>query len=220
MTDYVIMPKEDYQAICNAVRNKTDKAELIKSGDMASEIGGIDTIPKTAAIDYSDFDNGTFKETLDNGDTLTYAVEFADGLPSKVIAPNGKVILVEFDSGLTIYIPETTLNGFEYSNTSKRYSKINYDETPYKLLFNAFSPNHGDRFPCVVMFDGERHDKEMLYNVSDPEMGAIMFEIGNRSFIGSAYPNSGENFCIAISPRAIGVYTTIEGESHSIGLEA
>lgn len=41
LTDYVIMPSADYQAACNKLREKTEKTNLIKSGDMAKEIEDI-----------------------------------------------------------------------------------------------------------------------------------------------------------------------------------
>lgn len=41
LTDYVIMPGADYQAACDAVRAKTKKTDLIKSGDFANEINSI-----------------------------------------------------------------------------------------------------------------------------------------------------------------------------------
>ena len=41
MTDYVIMPKADYQGACDAIRAKTGKTDPIKSGDMVTEIGEI-----------------------------------------------------------------------------------------------------------------------------------------------------------------------------------
>jgi hypothetical protein len=41
LTNYVIMPGEDYQAICDKVRAKTGKTDVIKSGDLATEIDGI-----------------------------------------------------------------------------------------------------------------------------------------------------------------------------------
>lgn len=43
MSEYVIMPKADYIAACNAIRAKTGKTDLIKSGDMEPEILGITT---------------------------------------------------------------------------------------------------------------------------------------------------------------------------------
>ena len=43
LTDYVIMPGADYQAACDAVRAKTGKTNLIKSGDFANEINSIAT---------------------------------------------------------------------------------------------------------------------------------------------------------------------------------
>lgn len=54
----------------------------------------------TTAIDYSAWDNGVFKETLDSGDTLTYSVEFnADGQPNKITAPDGTVTWIEWGEG-------------------------------------------------------------------------------------------------------------------------
>ena len=41
LTDYVIMPGQDYQDACDAIRTKTGKSDLIKSGEMATEIGSI-----------------------------------------------------------------------------------------------------------------------------------------------------------------------------------
>lgn len=43
MSEYVIMPKADYVAACDAIRAKTGKTDLIKSGDMEPEILGITT---------------------------------------------------------------------------------------------------------------------------------------------------------------------------------
>ena len=42
LTDYVIMPGEDYQAICDAVRAKTGKTEALKSGDLSAEVAQIE----------------------------------------------------------------------------------------------------------------------------------------------------------------------------------
>ena len=38
MTDFVIMPSADYKAACDKIREKSGKADLIKSGDLATEI--------------------------------------------------------------------------------------------------------------------------------------------------------------------------------------
>lgn len=58
MSDYAIMPLEDLQAACDAIRTKTGTSDLIKSGDMAGMIEGIEgsgnaetcivTIPESA----------------------------------------------------------------------------------------------------------------------------------------------------------------------------
>lgn len=41
LTEMVIMPGEDYQAICDSVRGKTGRTELLKSGNIAPIIDGI-----------------------------------------------------------------------------------------------------------------------------------------------------------------------------------
>lgn len=41
MAEYVIMPKADYTAACDAIREKTGKTDLIKSGELATQISGI-----------------------------------------------------------------------------------------------------------------------------------------------------------------------------------
>ncbi|MCH5298004.1 MAG: hypothetical protein J1E85_10105 [Ruminococcus sp.] len=43
MSEYVVMPKNDYASICNATRAKTGGTELLKSGEIASEIEKIET---------------------------------------------------------------------------------------------------------------------------------------------------------------------------------
>lgn len=51
LTEMVIMPGEDYQAICDSVRAKTGGTELLKSGEVAPAIDGIEI---NIGIDTSD----------------------------------------------------------------------------------------------------------------------------------------------------------------------
>lgn len=44
MSEYAVMPMVDYQNICDAVREKTGKSDLITSGAMADEISGIEPV--------------------------------------------------------------------------------------------------------------------------------------------------------------------------------
>lgn len=45
---YSLIPTADYKAACDAIRAKTGKTDLIKSGDMATEIEGIPTYTTVA----------------------------------------------------------------------------------------------------------------------------------------------------------------------------
>lgn len=65
------------------------------TGTLEAESGS-ETL-NTTAIDYSAWDSGSFRETLETGDTLTYAVEFdASSQPTKITAPDGTVTTVEW----------------------------------------------------------------------------------------------------------------------------
>lgn len=73
MADFVVMPKTDYQDACDAVREKTGKSDLIKSGEMSTEIrnipvGGGDTEVIEQMIDESgvlDSTEGTVEEKVE-----------------------------------------------------------------------------------------------------------------------------------------------------------
>lgn len=88
LTDYVFMPGTDYQDICNAVRAKTGKTDLLKSGDLAPEIedytsdgtaeaqhiaDGMIAYSKNKRIVGSMTDQGSIDETLDIG-TLSHTI--------------------------------------------------------------------------------------------------------------------------------------------------
>lgn len=53
LKDFAIMPSSDYQDICDAVRVKTGKTDLLKSGELAEAISGIGG--KSSIIDMSYF---------------------------------------------------------------------------------------------------------------------------------------------------------------------
>lgn len=60
---------------------------------------GINNYPDTTAIDYSNWDNGSFSETLETGDTVEYAVEFdASERPMEITLPNGATVAVKWEA--------------------------------------------------------------------------------------------------------------------------
>ena len=97
---YAMMPLEDYQAMCDAVRRRTNVTNKIKSGDMTMHIGAIVGGEEVAvSVDFSQYDNGIITETYENGSTKTYSFEFDDnGNVSKVTEGNNEVnYFFEFD---------------------------------------------------------------------------------------------------------------------------
>lgn len=69
MSKYAVMPITDYENICNAVREKTGKTDLLKSGDISGEIGGIEV-----GGDIDGLNAGTITEVSTN---LTNLREYA-----------------------------------------------------------------------------------------------------------------------------------------------
>lgn len=52
---------------------------------------------KTTAIDYSNYASGTFTETLDTGEDITYNVTLdSEGKPTSIATPNGDTVTVEW----------------------------------------------------------------------------------------------------------------------------
>lgn len=82
LKDYAIMPSSDYQAICDAVREKTFKSKKFRSGDLAPAIRGI-TDNITNNVNFYDYDGTVlYSYTVDEAQELTELPELPshDGL--------------------------------------------------------------------------------------------------------------------------------------------
>lgn len=77
MSEYVIMPSNDYKAACDAIRNISEKTDLIKSGDMLSVVTEISN-----KIDNVEFKSSTLPSLSDSSD---YWVSIAYGVGKFVV---------------------------------------------------------------------------------------------------------------------------------------
>lgn len=71
LTEYVMMPGEDYQAACDMLRSKTGKTDLIKSGDLETEIGNLfagEIVEKTVEAVFS---SGDMEVAAADGDYMS-----------------------------------------------------------------------------------------------------------------------------------------------------
>lgn len=89
--------KATLEAIADAIREKLGVADKQMPKEMPGLIRSIqgEQQPTVTNIDYSSWASGSFKETLDNGSTLEYAVEFDGDKPIKVTTPTGEEVTVE-----------------------------------------------------------------------------------------------------------------------------
>ena len=95
------MTTQDYRLAAspggNFARNIKYATSYIEYNGMTLFPVGINSYPDVVHIGYSDFEGGSFTETLETNDTLTYGVEFdADGRPNKITAPDGTVTWVDW----------------------------------------------------------------------------------------------------------------------------
>lgn len=84
MTRYVLMPGAHYQDICNAVREKTGKTQLLRSGEISGEIRGLST---------DDYYNTFWDAYQQNGQRVNYYLRFTqDGWNDSTFQPKYPII--------------------------------------------------------------------------------------------------------------------------------
>jgi hypothetical protein len=99
MSEYVIMPSADYQAACDVIRTASGKTDLIKSGDLSSEISELankigkvsfktSTMPCSAKWSSVTYGNGKFVAVAN--DTNMYVGYSTDGV-------NWSISAIEFN---------------------------------------------------------------------------------------------------------------------------
>lgn len=104
-TDYAILPTADYKAACDAIRAKTGKTNLIKSGDLAAEIADIETEPILQEKTVTENGVITADEGYDGLSKVAINVSIPDGyvipnLQNKTFTENGE------------YVPDDGYHGF------------------------------------------------------------------------------------------------------------
>ena len=92
MSNYAVMPYADYESACNAIRSKTGKAGLIKSGDLSAEInniaGNID-LSKITTVESEVLRDETFvkadgslaKGTMPNRGAVSLSISYVNSSP-------------------------------------------------------------------------------------------------------------------------------------------
>ena len=145
MSEYVIMPKADYVAACDAIRAKTGKTDLIKSGDMEPEILGITTGGGSSAdVRYVTFmnDDGTVqlgKKAVAVGDDC--ADPIARGIFGTPTKESTALYTYTFSGGWA-----TTPGGGKDSNALKAVTE---DRTVYANFISAV------RYYTITFYDSD-----------------------------------------------------------------
>lgn len=125
MIDYVIMPKADYQALCDAIRSKSGKTDVIKSGELQTEIMTLPSGGSSDDVRYVTFMNGDeflFRKPVAVGD------DCVDVLTKGLIETPTKESTVQYD--YTYYGWGASDNGAADANILKN---ITEDKTVYAI---------------------------------------------------------------------------------------
>lgn len=90
MAGYVMMPSADYQAVCDAVRAKTKKSGVLKSGQLPAEIRSIqtDTSGDTSFLEYLSGERYALSVPAGAENIKNYAF-YKDGVMTSVTLPEG-----------------------------------------------------------------------------------------------------------------------------------
>lgn len=149
MTDQVLMPGADYQAICNAVRGLTGGTAALKSGDIAGALAGVKRLTVQAGTVTPTSNTSTLTVPVvgtpklltirtGNHDPLTgslLAVTSVDVVPNDTSRRNTKVLAVQsngveggFTTSATIADGGVT---FEFSPTRVFVGGRTYNWTAY-----------------------------------------------------------------------------------------
>lgn len=92
LTDYSSTSTDTHYA-----KNIKAASCYITYNDMTLFPVGLGSYPDTTAINYANWDSGSFTETLETGDVLTYTVAFDDaGQPTTITAPDGTVTAIDW----------------------------------------------------------------------------------------------------------------------------
>lgn len=128
LTDYVIMPGTDYQSICDAVREKTGGTDVIKSGDMAGQIEGIESVTWKVVVEEqdvtvtSDTTNGCYSATITSLESVV----------------NGEIAIVEWDgTSYQTYAKEVILKMGTAGVTSSRNNQLGSNNIAMKVFGTA-----------------------------------------------------------------------------------
>ena len=126
MSDRAIMPFADYKAACDAIREKTDSTDLIKSGDMAGLINGIsggsggsiETF--TVSCDYTNEVTGIIFSYIDkNLEHQVATLGFNENELSVEVLKNSFILFT------SIVISQNANGGFNINIDSNNYIKCN-----------------------------------------------------------------------------------------------
>lgn len=132
LTEMVIMPGEDYQAICDSVRAKTGATELLKSGEVSKAIDGIET---GGGIDTSSDTPAEAGHIIEgrvayvNGEKVTGEMKAMSGLSALTEANEDSSVMSNDDGSKSLL-----LSG-KYSGTTTRY--VEPDTSLYILMEDA-----------------------------------------------------------------------------------
>jgi hypothetical protein len=181
MSDYVIMPSTDYQDICDAVREKTGETDLLKSGDVAEKIDGLEPAGsrqngvaegieqgrqagyveghEAGVVDGAKSEHDSFWDAFqDYGKRSSYGNTFrGEGWNDTTFKPKYDIIVGEWDNNLFVAAGITDLKGILEAqgvllDTSKATNGTSWFQNSYVTRIPPIDARN--MTSCSSMFNG------------------------------------------------------------------
>lgn len=127
LTDYVIMPGADYQAICNAVRSKNGETGVYKSGELATAIEAVTSgiEPEFYTFDQRREEVASFLDNVEYNPNDYTVSQIADYVTSTgANYPNGVAINIK-ESGTLVVVDGYTKGSIKKSVVTGNYTIYN-----------------------------------------------------------------------------------------------
>ena len=180
MTDYAIMPLTDYQNICNSVRAKTGKSEVLKSGDLSGEIEGI---PSGGASDF------IIKMTVEANDGY-YTVTSCDATIEQIdaaVAAEKRVVLIATDTTSGVFWELPIVQAYQGAT----YIFIAFTYSGY-LMATVYKPGENETWEFTN--GGISSESIHYYNSTQPDVETVMAAL-NKLFTNKV--SKGSNITLA-----------------------
>ena len=112
MAEYAVMPLADYEDACDAVREKTGGTDVIKSGELGTQIRGISgggsgegkVVHFSTSQDSEGYSNPISYHIISAGEDIHFGADWSDAYDGTVLLAPGEIMVLDQSNMSTSYM--------------------------------------------------------------------------------------------------------------------